>query len=115
MQRVELEVDTDQMATEGSDFTAAAATLIMERQDGRQLTQTVEHEIGSPRAPPKRPEFESKFRRCTKEVLSSDNILLAMRYLYQLETLPDFDMVPDAMSRVAMPPSPHAYPCDFLK
>lgn len=98
MQRVVLQEETALRATTGSDFTAFPATVRAELHDGRVLTATVEHESGSPERPPKRPEFEAKFRQCAKGVLSSEQTLLALRYLYQLDTLPAFRQVLDALS-----------------
>ena len=43
--------DASLSATTGSDFTAAPATVDVELRDGRRLTQTVEHERGSPERP----------------------------------------------------------------
>jgi 2-methylcitrate dehydratase PrpD len=103
MTRVELEADAGLSATTGSDFTAAPATVRIELRDGRRLTQTVEHERGSPERPPKRPEFEAKFRQCVRHVLPEDKTLLALRYLYQLDSLPDFRWVLDALSLAPRP------------
>jgi 2-methylcitrate dehydratase PrpD len=104
MQRIELESDAALSATAGSDFTAAPATVQIELSDGRRLTETVEHERGSPERPPKRPEFEAKFRQCAKNVLPPEQILMALRYLYQLDTLPDCRLLLDAMSLVPRSP-----------
>lgn len=98
MQRVVLQEETALSPTTGSDFTAFPATVQAELRDGRVLTATVEHESGSPERPPKRPEFEAKFRQCAKGVLSTEQTLLALRSLYQLETLPAFRQVLDALS-----------------
>ena len=98
MQRLVLEADETLSVTAGSDFTAAPAVLHAQLADGRTLTETVEHERGSPERPPQRQEFEAKFRQCAKDVLPPDNILLAMRCLYQLDTLPEFRRVMDALS-----------------
>jgi 2-methylcitrate dehydratase PrpD len=106
MQRIELESDAALSATEGSDFTAAPATVEIELSDGRRLTETVAYERGSPERPPKRPEFEAKFRQCAKGVLPGEQILMALRYLYQLDTLSDCRLLLDAMSLV--PRSPQA-------
>ncbi len=103
MTRVELESDAGLSATTGSDFTAAPATVQIELRDGRHLTETVEHERGSPQRPPKRPEFEAKFRHCIRHVLPEDKALLALRYLYQLDTLPEFRLILDALSLAPRP------------
>ncbi len=103
MARVELEADAGLSATTGSDFTAAPATVQIDLRDGRSLTETVEHERGSPERPPKRPEFEAKFRHCVRHTLPEDKTLLALRYLYQLDTLPDFRLILDALSLAPRP------------
>ena len=103
MTRIELEVDDDLLATTGSDFTAGPATVRIELRDGRSLTETVEHERGSPERPPRRPEFEAKFRHCVLHTLPEEKTLLALRYLYQLETLPQFRMILDALSLAHQP------------
>ncbi len=103
MARVELDADPGLSATTGSDFTAAPATVRIELSDGRSLTETVEHERGSPERPPRRPEFEAKFRHCVLHTLPEEKTLLALRYLYQLDTLPNFRMVLDALSLVPRP------------
>ncbi len=117
MQRIELESDTSLHVTEGSDFTATPATLVIELTNGQQLTETVEHERGSPQKPPKRPEFEAKFRQCAKDVLPADQILQALRYLYQLNTLPDLRLLLGALSLVSReqepPTSPDLTQLDF--
>ena len=100
MQRIALQADPALRATAGSDFTAFPATMQIDLSDGRSLTETVEHESGSPQRPPTRPEFEAKFRQCASVVLSAEQTLLAMRYLYQLDTLPDLRRLLDAMSLV---------------
>lgn len=41
---------------------------------------------------------EVKFRQCARAVLPSEQILLAARYLYQLDTLPDLRRLLDALS-----------------
>ena len=105
MTRVELESDASLSASSGSDFTAAPATVRVELRDGRSLTHTVEHEIGSPERPPRRPEFEAKFRNCVRHILPEAKTLLALRYLYQLDTLPEFRMVLDALSLAPRPGS----------
>ncbi len=105
LQRVELDVDDALSAPQGSDFTAAPATVRIDLSNGRSLTETVEHELGSPERPPKRPEFEAKFRQCTKDVLSAEQTLLAMRYLYQLNTLPEMRLLLDALSLAPRPPA----------
>jgi 2-methylcitrate dehydratase PrpD len=98
MQRIELQVDPTLSATAGSDFTAFPATVQIDLHDGRSLTETIEHESGSPQRPPTRPQFEAKFRECASVVLSAEQTLLAMRYLYQLDTLPDLRRLLDALS-----------------
>jgi 2-methylcitrate dehydratase PrpD len=98
LQRIELHADTALSVTAGSDFTVAPAHIQVDLHDGRSLTATVEHERGSPQRPPTRQEFEVKFRQCAREVLSADQALLAMRYLYQLDTLPDLRRLLDALS-----------------
>jgi 2-methylcitrate dehydratase PrpD len=98
MQRIELHADATLSATPGSDFTAAPAIIQADLHDGRSLTETVEHERGSPQRPPTRQEFETKFRHCARDVLSAEQTLLAMRYLYQLDTLPDIRRLLDALS-----------------
>lgn len=98
MQRIELQVDPTFSATDGSDFTAFPATVQIDLRDGRSITETLEHESGSPQRPPTRPEFEAKFRECASVVLSAEQTLLAMRYLYQLDTLPDLRRLLDALS-----------------
>ena len=98
MQRVVIQEDPALGVPEGTDFTAGPATVQAELQDGRVVTATVEHAWGSPQRPPKRPGFEAKFRQCVKDVLSPEQTLLAMRYLYQLETLPSLRLVLDALS-----------------
>ncbi len=103
MTRIELEADDARSATTGSDFTAAPATVHIELRDGRRLTETVEHERGSPERPPRRPEFEAKFRHCVLHTLPEERTLLALRYMYQLETLPQFRMVLDALSLAPRP------------
>lgn len=103
MARVELEADAALSATTGSDFTAAPATVQIDLRDGRSLMETVEHERGSPNRPPKRPEFEAKFRQCARHTLPEDKTLLALRYLYQLDTLPDFRLILDALSLAPRP------------
>jgi 2-methylcitrate dehydratase PrpD len=103
MTRVELQAEAGLSATTGSDFTAAPATVHIELRDGRRLTETVEHERGSPERPPRRPEFEAKFRQCVRHALPEDKTLLALRYLYQLDTLSDFRMILDALSLAPRP------------
>jgi 2-methylcitrate dehydratase PrpD len=103
MTRVELESDAGLSATTGSDFIAAPATVRIDLRDGRSVTETVEHERGSPQRPPRRPEFEAKFRHCVRHTLPEDKTLLALRYLYQLDTLPHFRMILDALSLVPRP------------
>ncbi|MBM3225638.1 MAG: MmgE/PrpD family protein, partial [Candidatus Tectomicrobia bacterium] len=98
MQRIVLQVDAPLAATAGSDFTAAPAVLQAELHDGRTLTETIAHERGSPQRPPTRQEFETKFRQCANNVLSAEQTLLALRYLYQLDTLPDVRLLLDALS-----------------
>ena len=98
MQRIELRADAALSATQGSDYTAAPAIIQADLHDGRSLTETVEYERGSPQRPPSRQEFEAKFRRCARDVLSTEQTLLAMRYLYQLDTLPDIRCLLDALS-----------------
>jgi hypothetical protein len=66
--------------------------------------ETVEHERGSPPRPPTRQEFESKLRQCARGVLAGEQTLLAVRYLYQLGTLPDIRHLLDALS---LAPSQH--------
>jgi hypothetical protein len=63
----------------------------------------VEHERGSPERPPRRPEFEAKFRHCVRHTLPEDKTLLALRYLYQLDKLPDFRLLLDALSLAPRP------------
>jgi hypothetical protein len=75
----------------------------MELRDGRSLTETVEHERGSPERPPRRPEFEAKFRHCVLHTLPEEKALLALRYLYQLDTLPQFRLILDALSLAPVP------------
>ncbi|PON15821.1 hypothetical protein C2W62_21775 [Candidatus Entotheonella serta] len=103
MTRIELEAGTGLSATTGSDFTAAPATVHIELRDGRRLTETVEHERGSPERPPRRPEFEAKFRHCVLHTLPEEKALLALRYLYQLDTLPQFRLILDALSLSPQP------------
>ncbi len=103
MARVELESDAGLNATTGSDFTAAPATVQIDLRDGRRLSETVEHERGSPSRPPKRPEFEAKFRHCVRHTLPEDKTLLALRYLYQLDNLTDFRLILDALSLAPRP------------
>jgi 2-methylcitrate dehydratase PrpD len=98
MQRIELHTDAALSATPGSDFTAAPAVIQADLHDSRSLTETVEHGRGSPQRPPTRQEFETKFRQCARDVLSAEQTLLAMRYLYQLDTLPDIRRLLDALS-----------------
>jgi 2-methylcitrate dehydratase PrpD len=98
MPRIELASDPGLSATAGSDFTATPATVIVELTDGRSLTATVAHERGSPQRPPRRQAFEAKFRDCAKTVLSTAQTLLAMRYLYQLDTLPAMHLLLDGLS-----------------
>ena len=98
MQRIELHTDAALRATSGSDFTATPAVIQADLHDGRSLTETVEHGRGSPQRPPTRQEFETKFRQCARDVLSAEQTLLAMRYLYQLDTLPDIRRLLDALS-----------------
>lgn len=98
MQRVVLQTDEAPSVTAGSDFTAAPAVLHAELVDGRTLTETVEHARGSPQRPPQRPEFEAKFRQCAKDVLPPDKVLLTIRCLYQLDTLPDLRRLMDGLS-----------------
>jgi 2-methylcitrate dehydratase PrpD len=98
LQRVVVQEDSTLSVTEGADFVAFPATVQAELLDGRVVTATVEHARGSPQHPPRRPEFEAKFRQCARDVLSSEQTLLAMRYLYQLETLPAWRQVLDALS-----------------
>src|SRR5262249_46525758 len=64
MQRIELPTDATLSATQAFDFTAAPAVIQADLHDGRSLTETVEHERGSPQHPPTRQEFETKFRQC---------------------------------------------------
>lgn len=85
-------------ATVGSDFTAFPAIVQIDLRDGRSITETIEHESGSPQRPAPRPEFEAKFRECASVVLSAEQTLLAMRYLYQLDTLPNLRRLLDALS-----------------
>lgn len=103
MTRVELEIDAGLSASTGSDFTAAPATVRIELHDGRHLTETVAHERGSPERPPRRPEFEAKFRQCVRHTLPEEKTLLALRYLYQLDKLPDFRLLLDALSLAPRP------------
>jgi 2-methylcitrate dehydratase PrpD len=98
MQRIELHADAALSVTPGSDVTAAPAGIQADLHDGRSLTETVEHERGSPQRPPTRQEFETKFRQCARDILSAEQTLLAMRYLYQLDTLPDIRRLLDALS-----------------
>ena len=93
--RVEVEQDASFEAPDGSD---APAVLRADLNDGRNLTETVEHARGSPQRPPTRPEFEAKFRQCTAAVLSTERTLLAARCLYQLDALPDLRSLVDILS-----------------
>ena len=98
MQRIELAADAALGASPGSDVTATPATVMVELTDGRSLTATVAHAHGSPQRPPRRQAFEAKFRDCAKTVLSTAQTLLAMRYLYQLDTLPAMHLLLDGLS-----------------
>jgi 2-methylcitrate dehydratase PrpD len=98
MQRIELQADPALGTTAGSDFTAFSATVQIDLRDGRSITETIEPESGSPQRLPTRPQFEAKFRECASVVLSTEQTLLAMRYLYQLDTLPDLRRLLDALS-----------------
>jgi hypothetical protein len=48
----------------------------------------------------------TEFRQCARDVLSSEQILLAARYLYQLDTLPDLRRLLEALSLAPLSPSP---------
>jgi 2-methylcitrate dehydratase PrpD len=98
MQRVELQADATRSATAGADYMAAPAFLQADLHDGRSVTATVEHARGSPESPPTRQELEAKFRQCARHVLAAEQTLLALRHLYQLETLPDLRRLLDALS-----------------
>jgi 2-methylcitrate dehydratase PrpD len=98
MQRIELQEDTTLSATTGSDVNAFPATVQIDLQDGRSLTETVTHERGSPQRSLNRTEFEAKFRQCAQLVLAPEQMLLAARYLYQLDSLPDLRRLLDALS-----------------
>ena len=95
MGRVEVEQDA---AFEAPDDSDAPAVLRADLNDGRSLTETVEHPRGSPQRPPTRPEFEAKFRQCAAAVLSTERTLMAARCLYQLDTLPDLRTLVDILS-----------------
>lgn len=98
LQRIELQTDTTLSVTAESDGTAVPARIQVHLHDGRSVTATVAHERGSPQRPPTRQEFEAKFRQCARHVLSAEQTLLAMRYLYQLDALPDLRRVLDVLS-----------------
>ena len=61
---------------------AAPAIMQSDLHDGRSLTETVEHERGSPQRPP-RQEFETKFRRHRYVTVAS--------LLRPVPTFPEFD------------------------
>jgi 2-methylcitrate dehydratase PrpD len=98
MSRITLHTDAPSSTTPDSAVTVAPAVLEAYLADGRCATETVEHARGSPQRPPTRQEFEGKFRQCARGVLSPEQTLLALRYLYQLDTLEDLRLLLDALS-----------------